>query len=61
MLKGTYDHPHLVQEEHIRSIVDALAIKNSNNKEIRRLYDAATQHYKALKAAMADSFEMLLK
>ena len=29
-------------------------------KEIHRLYDAATQHYRALKAAKADSFQTLL-
>ena len=43
-LRERYDRPHLVEEEHIRSIVDVLPIKNGSDKEIRRLYDAATQH-----------------
>ena len=46
--------------EHIRSIVDAAPVKNGSEKEIHRLYDAATQHYCAPKAAKADSFKMLL-
>ena len=43
-LKERYDRPRLVQE-HIRSIVDAVPVKNRSNKELRHLYDAATQHY----------------
>ena len=34
--------------------------KSGNDKELRRLYDAAIQHYRALNAAKADSFEILL-
>ena len=59
-LRERYDRPRLVQEEHIRSIVDTLPVKNSSDKEIRCLHDAATQHYRALKAAKADSFDALL-
>ena len=59
-LKERYDRPRLVQEEHIRSIVDAVPVKNSSDKELRRLYDAATQHYRALKAAKSDSFDTVL-
>ena len=59
-LKERYDRPRYVLEEHIRSIVDAAPVKNGSEKEIRRLCDAATQHYRALKAAKADSFETLL-
>ena len=56
-LKERYDRPRLVQEEHIRSIVD-VPVKNGSDKELRRLYDAATlQHYRALKAAKIDSFD----
>ena len=50
-LKEQYDWPKLIQEDHIRSIVDAVTVKNRSDKEFRRLYDAATQHYRALKAA----------
>ena len=44
-LKERYNHPRLVQEEHMYSIVDAIPVKNSSNKELCRLYDVATQHY----------------
>ena len=59
-LKERYDRPRLVEEEHIRSIVDAVPVKSGSEKELRRLYDAATQHYRALKAAKADSFDTVL-
>ena len=59
-LKERYDRPRLVQEEHIRSIVDAIPVKNGSDRELRRLYDAATQHYRALKAAKHDSFDTVL-
>ena len=59
-LKERYDCPRCVLEEHIRSIVDAAPVKNDSEMEIRRLYDAATQHYHSLKEAKADSFETLL-
>ena len=59
-LKERYDRPRLVQEEHIRSIGDAVPVKNGSDKELRRLYDAATQHYRALKAAKSDSFDTVL-
>ena len=35
-------------------------IKNGSDKEIRRLYDAVTEHYRTLKAAKAELFETLL-
>ena len=41
-LKEGYDRHRLVQEEQIRSIVDAVPIKNGRDKVLRRLYDAAT-------------------
>ena len=59
-LKERYDPPRLVHEEHIRSIVDAVPVKNGSNKELRRLCDAATQHYRVLKAAKNDSFDRVL-
>ena len=59
-LKERYEPLRLVQEEHIRSIVDAVRVKNGSEKELRRLYDAATQHYRALKAAKSDSFDTVL-
>ena len=52
--------PRLVEEEHIRSIVDAVPMKNRSEKELRRLYDAATQHYRALREAKNDSFDTVL-
>ena len=40
--------------------MDVLPVKNSTDKKIHRHYDAATQHYRTLKAAKVDSFEALL-
>ena len=59
-LNEQYDCPRLVQEEHIRSMVDAVPIKNGSDKELRRFYDAAIQHYPVLKAAKNNSFETVL-
>ena len=59
-LKERYDRPRLVQEEHIRRIVDAVPVKNGNDMEFRRLYDTSTQHYRALKAAKSDSFDTVV-
>ena len=59
-LKERYNHPHLVQEEHIRSIVDGVPVKNGSNKELCHLYDAVIQHYRALKAAKIDSIQTVL-
>ena len=47
--KERYNRPQLIQEEHSRSIVDAVPVKNGSEKELLRLYDAVTQHYWALK------------
>ena len=44
-LKEWYNRRRLVQAEHMCSIVDGAPVKNSSDKEIRCLYDAATQHY----------------
>ena len=35
-------------------------MKNGSDKELRRLYDAATQHYRALKEAKNESFNTVL-
>ena len=59
-LKEWYNRPCSVQEEHICSIADAVLVKNGSDKEIRRLYDTAAQHYWVLTAAKNDSFETVL-
>ena len=59
-LKECYNWPRLVREEHICSIVDVVPVKNGSDKEFSCLYDAATQHYRALKAAKNSSFETVL-
>ena len=51
-LKDLYNHLHLVQEEHICSIVNAGLVKNSCDKEL--LLPVTQQHW-ALKAAKNDS------
>ena len=40
--------------------MDAVPVKNSSEKEHRRLYYAATQLYRVLKAAKKDSFDTVL-
>ena len=59
-LKERYEWPQLVEDERVRSIMDAVPVKNESYKELRHLYDAATQHYRVLKAAKSDSFDTAL-
>ena len=59
-LMERYDRPRLVEEEHVCSIVDAVPVKTGSDKEFCRLYDAATQYYRALNAAKSDSFDTVL-
>ena len=59
MLKERYNCPWLVQEKHIRSIVDVAFVKNGSNKELCYLYDAVIQYYWTLKEAKNNSFEMV--
>ena len=59
-LKEQYDRPRLVEEEHVRSIMDAVPVKNGSEKELHRLYDAATKHYRALKATKSYSLDTVL-
>ena len=49
-LKARYDHPRLVHQAHVRSIVDAPSLKEGSGRELRRLYDAVQQHLRALKS-----------
>ena len=37
--------------------MDVVPVRNGSDKELHRLYDAATQHCRALKAGMNDLFE----
>ena len=49
-LKARYDHPCLVHQAHVRSIVDAPSLKEGSGRELRRLYDTVQQHLRALKS-----------
>ena len=40
--------------------MNAALVKKGSNKGLCHLYDAATQNYRALKAAKTDSLEMVL-
>ena len=60
MFERAVRSPPLVLEEHICCIVDAAPVKNGSERDIRPLCDAATQHYRELKAAKPNSFETLL-
>ena len=59
-LREWYDRLQLVNGERIHSIMDAVPVNKCSDKELRRLYDAAMQHYRALKAAKNDLFETVL-
>ena len=48
-LKGCYDWPLLVQEEHIASVMGEVPERNCSDKELHNFYDAAIQHYQVLK------------
>ena len=58
--KECYHRPRLVQDEHIPSICGCGLVKNSSDKELRHVYDAVTQHYRVIKTAKNDLFEMVL-
>ena len=48
-LRKRYDRPRLIHQAHVRAIVDAPSLKDSNGRELRRLHDAVSQHLRALK------------
>ena len=49
-LKTRYDRPRLIHQTHVRMIVEATALKDGTEKELRRLHDTVQQHLRALKA-----------
>ena len=55
-LKDCYDRPRLTHREHVRSILQAPALKAHNGREVRKLYDTCTQHIRAIKAS--DTFDL---
>ena len=42
------------------SVVDAVSMKNCSYRELRHLYNAVIQHYRALKTAKNDLFNTVL-
>ncbi len=49
-LRMRFDRPRLIHQAHIRSIVEAPALKDGNGRELRRLHCTVTQHLRALKS-----------
>ena len=49
-LQSRYDCPCLIHQTHVRMILEAPTLKDGSGKELRRLYDIAQQHLRALKA-----------
>ena len=49
-LRARYDRPRLIHQTHVRSILEAPALKDGSGKELRRLHDVTQQHLRALKA-----------
>jgi hypothetical protein len=49
-LKARYDCPRPIHQSHVRTIIEAPALKEGTGRELRRLHDTAQQHLRALKA-----------
>ena len=49
-LKSRYDRPRLIHQAHVQKILEVPNLKEGTGKELRRLYDTAQQHLRALKA-----------
>ena len=49
-LLNLYDRPHLIQQAHVRAIMEAPSLKEGNGRKIICLHDVLLQHYKAIKA-----------
>ena len=48
-LKARFNRSHLIHRSHVQIIVDTLAKKEGNGKELRRLHNKVQQHIRALK------------
>ncbi len=53
-LHARFDRPRLIHQAHVRSIIEAPALKDGNSRELRRLHDTVSQHLRALKAMDLD-------
>ena len=49
-LQKRYDKPRLLDQAHVRAIIEAPGPKEGNGKELLRLHDVCSQHLRALKA-----------
>ena len=47
-LKSSYHHPSIIYQTIIGMILEALPLKDSSSKELRRLHDVVQQHLRAL-------------
>ena len=49
-LKARYDWPRLIQQSHIRVIIETPSLRDGSGKELRQLHDTLQQHLRALDA-----------
>ena len=49
-LKARYNRPRLIHQAHVKTILDAVPLKEGTGKEIRKLHDTVLQHLRALKS-----------
>ena len=49
-LKKRFDRPRLINQAHVKCILDAPPLKEGSGREIRKLHDCVLQHLHALKA-----------
>ena len=55
-LHERYNRPRFTHHEHVRSFLQAPAMKASNGKELRKLHDTCKQHLRAIQ--LADQFDL---
>ncbi len=53
-LHARYDRPRFIHQAHVEVILDAPSLKERTGRELRKLYDLAQQHLRALKSMKYD-------
>ena len=48
-LKERYDRPRLINQAHVKAILEAARLRTETEKKLRKLYDIIQQHLRALK------------
>ena len=53
-LKSRYDRPRLIDQSHVKAILETPSLKDGSGKELRHLHDTLQQHLHALDATECD-------